>query len=348
MPVIDSHVHMYHPACMDYFRNYREKYGFDYVNFACFCCGEAKDKSPVQNLMAAAMKLSDPHFFAHAGLAYPSIPVVKPIPEEWEFSAQAAELLDMGFDGVKILETKPTCLKADKVEICDPIYDKFFALLEERGTHIIWHACDPETFWDADTAPEFSFKEGWFYGDGTFPTKEEIYRQVYTVLDRHPKLNASFAHFYFLSDFPEIAEKFLATYPNVSLDITPGREMYDYFSRRRDVWKDFFTRHADRIVFGTDMTADEFQGDVGDILSTMRRFLETDDMFTFWDFEIRGLALPKDAVDKICGNNFARMTGAAPKAMDKKKLAAYVEKALPLVQNADDKAFLTDFFAKNL
>ncbi|MGI6337544.1 MAG: amidohydrolase family protein [Eubacteriales bacterium] len=346
MPVIDSHVHMEHVADMDYFRNYRKTHGFDYVNLACICSG--RRFSTGNNLLAAAMKLSDPHFFAHGGLYYPSVPVVKPIPAEWEFSLQAKELLDCGFDGIKMLETKPTTRKAHDLAVCDPVYDDYYAFLERTGTHIIWHACDPETFWDAATAPEFSFKEGWFYGDGTFSTKQAIYDEVYNVLDRYPKLNATFAHFFFLSDFPDEAEKFLSTYSNVSLDITPGREMYDYFSRRRDTWKAFFTKYADRIVFGTDMTADEFQGGVGDILSTMRRFLATDDVFTFWDFTIRGLDLPKDAVEKIEGDNFARMVAPTPKPMNKPKLARYVEHSLPLVRDESDRKWLADFFEKNL
>ncbi|MEA4823794.1 MAG: amidohydrolase family protein [Clostridiaceae bacterium] len=346
VPVIDSHVHMEHAACMDYFKNYRREHGFDYVNFACICGGGWN--STGNNLLAAAMKLTDPHFFAHGGLYYPEVPVKKPIPAEWEFGKQARELIDMGFDGIKMLETKPTTAKAHELPVSDAAYEDYFAYLERTGTHVVWHACDPETFWDADTAPAFSFQEGWFYGDGTFPTKEQIYRDVFAVLDRHPNLNATFAHFFFLSDFPDEAVRVMEKYPNISFDITPGREMYDYFTRRRDTWKAFFTKYADRIVFGTDMTSDEFQGGVGDILTTMRRFLATEDVFRFWDFEIRGLGLATDAVAAIEGANFARMVAPEPKAMDKGKLGLYVERALPCVRDEKDRAWLAGFFEKNL
>ncbi|MCI6908894.1 MAG: amidohydrolase family protein [Clostridiales bacterium] len=346
IPVIDSHVHMEHVACMEYFRNYRREHGFDYVNIACICGGGWD--STGNNLLAAALKLTDPHFFAHGGLFYPEVPVKTPMPEGWGFERQAKELLDMGFDGIKMLETKPTMAKLHALPVSDAAYEDYFAFLERTGTHIVWHACDPETFWDADTAPAFSFAEGWFYGDGTFPSKEQIYRDVFAVLDRHPKLNATFAHFFFLSDFPDEAVRVMEKYPNISFDITPGREMYDYFSRRRDTWREFFVKYADRIVFGTDMTADEFQGGVGDILATMRRFLETDDVFRFWDFEIRGLGLPDRAAKAIEGGNFARMTALEPKPMDKAKLAAYAERALPYVKDAADRAWLADFFEKNL
>ena len=345
-PVIDSHVHLYHKGCLDYFQNYYREHGFDYVNFACLCC--AGYCSTGNNLLAAAAKLADPHFYAHGGLYYPAAPVQLPMPEGWDLLTQAKELLDMGFDGMKMLETKPTTAKAHALPVSDMAYDPYFAFLEETGTHIVWHACDPETFWDKDQAPAFAFEEGWFYGDGSFPTKEQIYRDVFAVLDRHPKLNATFAHFFFLSDFPDEAARVMETYPNISFDITPGREMYDYFARRRDTWKAFFEKYADRIVFGTDMTSDEFQGGVGDILAAMRRFLETDDVFRYWDFEIRGLGLSPEKAQAIEGGNFARMVGPAPKPMDKAKLARYVEKALPEVRDAQDRAWLAGFFERNL
>ncbi len=346
VPVIDSHVHMSHVACIDYFRNYRKEQGFDYVNFACICGGGWN--STGNNLLAAAVKLSDPHFYAHGGLYYPEVPVKLPIPDAWDFLAQAKELLDCGFDGIKMLETKPTMAKAHAFPVSEMTYDPYFAFLEETGTHIVWHACDPETFWDKDLAPAFSFEEGWFYGDGSFPSKEQIYRDVFAVLDRHPKLNATFAHFFFLSDFPDEAVRVMEKYPNVTFDITPGREMYDYFSRRRDTWKAFFEKYADRIVFGTDMTSDEFQGGVGDILAAMRRFLETGDVFRYWDFEIRGLALVPEKAKAIEGGNFARLVAPAPKPMNKARLAAYVEKALPCVRDEADRAWLADFFERNL
>ena len=146
VPVIDSHVHLYHKACIDYFQNYYREHGFDYVNFACLCC--AGYSSTGNNLLAAAAKLADPHFYAHGGLYYPAAPVQLPMPEGWDFLTQAKELLDMGFDGMKMLETKPTTAKAHALPVSDMAYDPYFAYLEETGTHIVWHACDPETFWD--------------------------------------------------------------------------------------------------------------------------------------------------------------------------------------------------------
>jgi len=343
-PGIDSHVHIWSHTCLPFFQKYRDDYGFDAVSIACLCC---ENRGSGSNLLAAILKMEDEHFFAHGSLVYPEMPA-RAMDGDMEFAAQARELIEMGFDGIKLLESKPTVRKLHGMGLDDAAYDAFFTYMEETGEHIIWHACDPETFWDADTAPAFAFEEGWFYGDGTFFTKEALYEEVRRVLQRHPKLNTSFAHFFFLSDFPDAADAFLAKYPNVSLDITPGREMYDYFTRRRDLWKDFFTKYADRIVFGTDMTSDTFQGSPDEIVGTMRRFLSTADRFHTWDFDIHGLELSDDCVDKISGANFMRMVGEKPRPIDRKRFGRYAERMLPLVADEGDRAFISGWCEKNL
>lgn len=344
-PVVDGHIHLYGPKCLDYFRKYRPLLGFDYVNIACIC---GENGGTASNLFGAVMKLEDPGYFAHAGLYYPSYPVETPIPSEWEFGAQAKELMDIGFDGMKMLEAKPTRHKALQFGVNDPAYNAYFEYLQEAGIHIVWHACDPETFWDKDKAPAFAFEEGWFYGDGTYPSKEQLYSEVYDVLERYPNLKATFAHFFFLSDFPDDAKKLLDTYPNVCLDITPGREMYDNFTHRRDLWKEFFEQYSDRIVFGTDMTSDEFQGGAEGLVGTMRRFLTTEDRFEYWDFPIYGLGLSEKACENICGGNFACRVSPAPKPINKAALKSYAERTLPLMSNAEARAWLEDYFGKTL
>lgn len=341
---IDSHIHIYTRDCIPFFRQYRQDYGFDAVNVACLCMEGAGSAS---NLLAAILKLEDEHFYAHGSLFYPEMPA-RPMEGDLEFAAQAKELIAMGFDGIKLLESKPTVRKAHGMGLNDMSYDAFFSYMEESGEHLIWHACDPETFWNADTAPEFAFKEGWFYGDGSFSTKEQLYYEVRDVLHRHPRLNATFAHFFFLSDFPDAASEFLDKYPFVTLDITPGREMYDYFTRRREIWRRFFDKYANRIVFGTDMTADAFQGSPDELIGFMRRFLRTDEKFSGWGFDMHGLALSQEAVDLIEGGNYAHLVAPAPRKIDRKLLGKYAERMLPYVKSDEDRVFMADYFEKNL
>lgn len=306
-PIIDSHVHISGSGCLDFMKKYCTEQQFQAVNIACL--GHKKPNDPLQNILAALLKLQDDRFYAHGSLLYPAMPVDRSRADSLDFARQVQELDAIGFDGVKMLEGKPTTRKLIGLAQNDPAYDAYYAWMEQAGRHIVWHVADPETFWDKDLAPEFSFASGWFYGDGTFLTKQQLYDEVVDVLERFPGLNVTFAHFFFLSDFPDQAEALLRQFPQVTLDITPGREMYENFSLRTDRWRSFFHRYADRILFGTDMTSTEFQGAAGELVDTMRRFLATNDTFTYWDFTIRGLGLSPADCARIGQANFLERVG---------------------------------------
>ena len=81
---------------------------------------------------------------------------------------------------------------------------------------------------------------GWFYGDGTYASNEEVYRQINRVLEKHPNLCVNFAHFFFYSCYPEKLEEIFNRYPNVGVDLTPGGEMYFGFDDNREYYLKFF------------------------------------------------------------------------------------------------------------
>jgi len=304
---------------MEFLYNYLKNYNLKKINIVSLAC---KDQSEIaQNLLCALFKLLHPKsVYAYGSLMYPYYPLDEKIPYNYNLVEQVKTLMNMGFDGIKMLEGKPTLRKKIGIPLDSPIFDDYYSYLEEQEIPIVFHTADPETFWDRETAPEFSFEQGWFYGDGTFPGKETIYNEIDGILSKFPKLRVTFAHFYFLSNYIERAEAFLNKWKNVSLDITPGREMYDNFSRKPSEWKAFFTKYQDRIVFGTDMEDSMFQGGPSDIINTIRRFLETGDKFHNWGFEINGLALDKNVIDKIYYKNFESYAGSNPKMVNTKRL----------------------------
>jgi predicted TIM-barrel fold metal-dependent hydrolase len=171
-----------------------------------------------------------------------------------DFTGQARKLFEAGADGMKMLEGKPNARKALGIPLDSSIFDSYYSYMEEKSYPIIMHVADPETFWDPDKAPEISKKRGWFWGDGTFPEKEQLYREAEAVLEKFPKLKIIFAHFYFLSADINRASKFLDKWKNVSFDITPGWEMYDNFTGKSVEWREFFINYQDRLIFGTDNT----------------------------------------------------------------------------------------------
>lgn len=296
---------------------------------------------PAQNILAALYKLHNPTAYAYAGLVYPEQPYRCPMPEGMDPLSQYEELMALGFDGIKMLETKPTEQKLYGMRIDDGYFDPLFAAAEADGTHMIWHVADPDTFWDINRIPQTFLDRGWYYGDGTYLSYEDTYRQVFNVLDRHPNLPVTFAHFFFYAQKPEQLAQVFAKYPGTSVDVTPGSEMYAAFLENREFYRDFFTRYAHRILYGTDTAVK------GDDMTrfaqrgqAVRDFLTTDKDVTVIRVDTRGLDLPEEARRKILGENFRRLAGPVPKAVDGKALKAYIAKYRHLIDDAAMLAFL--------
>jgi predicted TIM-barrel fold metal-dependent hydrolase len=205
---------------------------------------------------------------------------------------------------------------------------------------IVCHVADPEEFWDRDKAPKWALERDWFYGDGTFPAKEALYAEIDNVLARHPALKLVLAHFYFLSADLERAARLLDAYPHVCLDITPGGEMYNHFTRSGEGARAFFMRYQDRIIYGTDVSTRAIgQGGVEMVLSYpffVRTYLETTTPFTpppaipHWleeDLEaIVPIGLPKEVLAKIYHGNFERLFGARPAPLNLEPARAEVKR----------------------
>ncbi len=348
-PIIDGHVHVYTDKCVEYFLDYKKRYGFENICVACLCnLNKGMEHDGAQNILAAIMKLTDPDIYALGGLVYPEFPVSSAPAGEYDLASQAKEFMEIGFDGIKMLENKPTTRKLTGLATNDPIYDGFYKYIEENDIPVISHVADPETFWDYDLAPEFSHKEGWFYGDGSFLSKEDIYHEVKATLEKYPKIRFTFPHFFFLSDYIDEARKLLEKHPNLKLDITPGREMYDNFTKHHEKTKAFFNDYSHRIIFGTDMTSSAFQGKPEDMFDAITRFLSTEDEFEYWDFKIKGIGLPYEKVKQICYDNFKANLSPNPKPINKNALKVYIDRMLPFVKDSATKEFISDFAQREL
>jgi hypothetical protein len=150
-----------------------------------------------------------------------------------------------------------------------------------------------------------------------------------------------FAHFYFLSADLARAGEFLDAHPGVCFDLTPGVEMYFNFARDVDRARDFFIHHQDRLIYGTDIGAAAIvdapaggldMAESGGRSWVVRKFLESDATFSapegvgHWlgmDAEgFRGIALPREALEKIYRANFERLFGQAPAPLDREAALA--------------------------
>lgn len=225
------------------------------------------------------------------------------------YEKQAEELLALGCDGMKFLHMKPDLRKMIGKGLDHDSYDGVLSMLEERKIPITIHSGDPETFWDINKIPESLIARGWFYGDGTYLSREEHYAEIFRMLDKHPRLKVTLAHFFFLSSFRGEAERVLETYPSVSFDLTPGWEMYLGFSEDIDAWRDFFIKYSDRIIFGTD--SDSHKKENTKLHELVYSALTHDRgefaMPCFGGHIIKGLDLPADVVERICYGNYKKL-----------------------------------------
>jgi len=334
IPLIDGHTHCFSREVLSLLAKVMDQCRLDAFNVCAIVCRGGS--SLCQNHLALLAKLTYPgRVYACGGLFHGPAAMAG---DGLDLPGQAKRLMELGFDGIKMLEGKPSTYKQLGLAMNDPAYDAYYDYLQAGGIPVVWHVADPESFWDRDKIPPHFLKQGWFYGDGTYPSQEQLYAEVDDVLGRFPGLRITFAHFYFLSADIERARRFLDRWPNVSFDITPGTEMYANFSAKPEQWRRFFTDYQDRIVFGTDnfcsVQGDEVSEGADNIL-VMRRFLETGEAFTGYGYRLRGLHLGREVLAKIYSGNFRRRFGESPKRVNKADVLASARRLLATAEQAE-------------
>jgi len=341
IPVVDGHIHFPHKELMDDFLAVMDTLGLARANLVGLPDPQMVNQNPAlihfkahwPDRVYICGALDYTQFWADAARGPESL------------ADQIAALKAIGFDGLKLVEGKPMVRKLLGLPFDGAEYARMWAALEDLGLPVVFHVGDPEEFWDADRCPDWARNRGWFYGDGTYSLKEDLYAEVDRVLARQPGLKVILAHFYFLSADLARAGAFLDAHPHVCFDLTPGVEMYLNFASNLDAARDFFVRYQDRLIYGTDIgaiatMADPSQGlDRAESLGrawVVRQFLETDETFTapegvgHWlgmdAGGFHGIALPADVLVKIYRANLERVFGPAPVPLDRDAALAELER----------------------
>ncbi len=236
------------------------------------------------------------------------------------FEKQVEAMLRLGCDGVKIMDA-PSLRRHMGVGYNAPEFEKMFALLEEKQIPVNIHVADPEEFWEI----------GGRLSDGSYISKQEMYNEIFEILDRHPNLKVCFAHFFFLSNYPEEAVRVMEKYQNVYFDLTPGTEMYYNFDNNIEFWHSFFTKYSHRILHGTDCnTYKDFNKELE--LLVYRKLSEGYDYFTQncygKDFVVRGLNLDEKAIEQIVYKNYFEFMGKEPKKVNEEFFYECCERVL--------------------
>ena len=337
--VIDTHLHIEdwerrNESFIVGFDEYIKSMNVDKVNIASLPSGT---RNVSNNIMIAFYKIANKNAFAHGGLIYPEYPIPEKLPDGMDFVTQYRELMEIGFDGMKMLEGKPTLHKIIGRDLNNKYFDDFYTELEKDKTHLIFHVNDPDEFWDGTKVSQELKDRGWFYGDGTYESYDGMYEQIYKILEKHPTLCVNFAHFFFKSKRPQDLEMLFEKYPNVGVDITPGGEMYVSFDNNYDYYRNFFIKYSERIQLGTDTTFPYDTKDFQWLLDRVYRYIATDDTFKGFEDRIhKGFNLPKEARENILYKNFERTVGKEPKEINKAALRRYIEKYKQLMTEEEN------------
>jgi predicted TIM-barrel fold metal-dependent hydrolase len=220
------------------------------------------------------------------------------------------------------------------VRVDDPRLDPLWAAAAELDLPVVIHIADPIAFFEAlDTAnerwEEIHAHPDWHFwptrpadepdgepdaeqgatgtGKAGFPPFDELLAAFGRLVARHPRTIFVGAHVGCAAEDLELVGKLLDANANLNVDIAArlgelGRQPYSA--------RAFFMRHADRILFGVDMSPDP------DIYAVHYRFLETcDESFDYGTepvpgqgrWQIHGLGLPDEVLRKVYRDNAYRI-----------------------------------------
>ena len=266
-----------------------------------------------------------PNAYAYASLEHPYYEI-SDLERSDLYLKQAQEYYAAGFDGMKMLEGQPNVHRALKIALDSPVYDAYYSFLEEKGIPLTMHIANPAPNWET------------LYDD-TFASKEQITKEMFGVMKKHPKLKLALAHFGFMSYNIKEAEAFMA-YENTMFDLTPGGEQLIEMRKSWEQWEAFFEKYQDRIIYGTDQYAFPYGKDEQTWKlhyhrrpDLIRNFFETDEEFTYSAknvTQLKGVKLDKGILEKIYRKNVMALLGE-PRKIDENYLRRKAEQLLNAV-----------------
>ncbi len=268
------------------------------------------------------------------------------------YEKQLDELLGMGVDGMKFIHMKPNARSVIGKGICDPSYDGVLSAMEERGTPMVMHSGDPAWFWDRSQVTQAIIDRGWFYGDrSVYMPYQAYYDEVYAMLDKHPRLNLTMAHFFFLADNYDEAVRIMETYPCVKFDLTPAWEIYAEFAKDPARWHDFIEKYSDRIVFGTDASDRSTDQNINRLHDLVYHGLTRNDEFpmpTNRERMMAGLYVTDSTLEKICYGNYMRYFGESIAPVNEDRLRFCAERMLADISEDERERASADWLRKML
>ena len=231
-----------------------------------------------------------------------------------------------GARGLKILKTLGLYLRENLtsgslVKIDDHRFDPMWDTCGQLNMPVAIHVSDPVAFFTPTDRYNERFEElnnhpDWSFHGRDFPSNAELIEARNRVIARHPKTQFVALHVGNFSENLANVSDNLDRFTNLHVDIAAR---IGELGRQPRTARNFFEKHQDRILFGTDATphGDEFPQQVFNdkLYEIYYRFLETDD--EYFDYapaktppqgrwQIYGINLPDSILRKVYYENAAR------------------------------------------
>lgn len=228
--------------------------------------------------------------------------------------------VQLGAKGLKVLKELGLHFRDSNRKLIPVDDERLFPIWEEAGNlqiPVLIHQADPSGFFEPVT-PENEHYESmikypsWSFANPDFPRKIDLLRRRDHLVKQHPNTTFILPHVANHAENLGYVSKLLSENPNVYIDFSAR---LDELGRQPYTAREFFIKHQDRIIFGTDMPA-SIESSV-DMYRSYFRFLETyDESFYTPDFDgtfervrwpICGIGLPKEVLKKIYYQNVLKI-----------------------------------------
>ena len=277
-PIFDAHTHIGEPDTLEKMLKIEDEFGVA-IQIGIVHSKDgfeaAKEQYPERFVFAKYLSLSDI-------AQYNVEPVIEDI----------ASTKDEGYSLVKTwfgprwrdyIEDVPAGFRIDS-----PKLEPVFQALEDNDLPLLIHVADPDTYF------ELHYQDSSKYG-----TKEDNLGQLEAVLERHPQVVFQIPHFGAQPEIHRLSNlaSWLDRFPNVILDTASSRWMARELSKDVKKARAFLVKYSDRILFGTDLSANRGNLEYFGARYIAQRYL--------WETDVQDEPLPFDDADtKDSGGTF--------------------------------------------
>lgn len=173
-------------------------------------------------------------------------------------AAELEQAVKLGYAGLKIAKNLGLGVKtADGklLTVDDPRLDPIWKKAGELGIVVGIHTGDPKAFFEPsgpqnERNKELSHAPNWSFHGPQFPERKELLDARDRLIARHPNTTFMLLHFANNPEDVDYVDKLLTKYPNTVVDV--AARLGEIGRHDPKHVHEIFTRHQNRILFGTD------------------------------------------------------------------------------------------------